>query len=118
MSDNFCRLPVVVLCKKEKIWNLFRMMTQGNNFDQTRNRMRGTHSIRKYPDTYLRRNRCSYYDVDARRSWKSNCCLLNTYIDYLVPYPDAKGKGFLCILLSSIRISFTDMIGNLQKAVL
>ena len=57
----------------------------------------GTHSIRKLPATYARRNRCTKDDVDARGRWKSNKRIVDTYIDCLIPFPDAKVASTLCI---------------------
>ena len=61
------------------------------------NRPIGTHSIRKLLATYARRNGCSKDDVDARGRWKSNKRIVDTYIDCLIPYPDAKVASTLCI---------------------
>ena len=63
-------------------------------FDQ---RPLGTHSIRKFPATYARRNGCFRDDVDIRGRWKSNKRQVDTYIDVELPYPDAKVAGVLAI---------------------
>ena len=49
-----------------------------------------THSIRKVPATYARRNGCSKDDVDGRGRWKSNKHIVDMYIDNLISFPNAK----------------------------
>ena len=57
----------------------------------------GTLSIRKLPATYARRNGYSKDNVDARERWKSNKRIVDTYIDCLIPFPDAKVVSTLYI---------------------
>ena len=57
----------------------------------------GTHSIRKFPSTYARRNGCSRDDVDVRGRWKRMKRMVDTYIDVELPYPDAKVAAVLAI---------------------
>ena len=57
----------------------------------------GTHSIRKLSATYARRNGCSKNDVDARGRWKSNERIVDTNIDCLIKFPDAKVASALYI---------------------
>ena len=57
----------------------------------------GIHSIRKLQATYARRNGCSKDDVDPRGQWKSNKRILDTNIDCVIPYSDAKVAATLSI---------------------
>ena len=57
----------------------------------------GTHSIRKFPSTYARRNGCTRDDVDYRGRWKRQKRMVDTYIDVDLPYPDAKVASVLAI---------------------
>ena len=57
----------------------------------------GTHSIRKFPSTYARRNGCTRDDVDYRGRWKRQKRMVDTYIDIDLPYPDAKVASVLAI---------------------
>ena len=70
---------------------------EGDSFSETSGGKLLTHSIRKLPATYIRRNGCSYDDVDARGKLKSNFCMVDTYIDNSIPYPDVKKAAVLCI---------------------
>ena len=57
----------------------------------------GTHSIRKFPSAYARRNGCSRDDVDVRGRWKRMKRMVDTYIDVELPYPDAKVAAVLAV---------------------
>ena len=57
----------------------------------------GTHSVRKFPSTYARRNGCNRDDVDVRGRWKRMKRTVDTYIDVELPYPDAKVASALCV---------------------
>ena len=57
----------------------------------------GTHSVRKFPATYARRNGCSKDDVDCRGRWKNNKRQVDTYIDVELPFADAKVAATLSI---------------------
>ena len=56
----------------------------------------GTHSLRKYPATYARRNGCSKDDVDGRGHWRK-ARVSDVYVDINLPFPDAKVASTLCI---------------------
>ena len=57
----------------------------------------GTHCLRKFPSTYARRYGCSKDDVDARGRWRKKR-QNDTYVDVLLPYPDAKVAALLYAL--------------------
>ena len=69
----------------------------------------GTLSIRKMTATHARRNGCSKDDVDARGRWKSNKRMVDTYIDCVIPYPDAKVAASLNI---GGTVKYTTKTGN------
>ena len=83
--------------KKERMRDLFTEITNQESFQLVLPGPIGTHSIRKMPATYARRNGCSKDDVDARGRWKSNKRMVDTYIDCVIPYPDAKVAATLSI---------------------
>ena len=76
--------------------NLIDIVTD-EDFPTTHPGLLGTHSIRKLPATYARRNGCGRDDVDVRGRWKRNKKQVDTYIDVALPYPDAKVAATLCI---------------------
>ena len=57
----------------------------------------GSHSNRKFASTHARRNGCSRDDVDLRGRWKGNKKIVDLYIDNVLPYPDGKVAGSLCV---------------------
>ena len=57
----------------------------------------GTHSTRKYAATHARRNGCSRDDINARGRWKRLMKQVDTYINTLLPFPDAKVAAALCV---------------------
>ena len=77
--------------------SLFTDITDEDSFQLVLPGPIGTHSIRKLPTTYARRNCCSKDDVDARGRRKSNKRMVNTYIDCVIPYLDAKVAAILSI---------------------
>ena len=90
--------PLLFSVPKRSIQDLLGEITSQEDFlIFNRNSPIGTHSIRKLPATYARRNGCSKDDVDARGRWKSNKRIVDTYIDCLIPFPDAKVASTLCI---------------------
>ena len=56
----------------------------------------GTHSNRKFPSTYARRNGCHKDDVDCRGRWRVRR-VSDAYVDTNLPYPDAKVAAALCV---------------------
>ena len=90
--------PLLFSISKRRIRALFEEITTQPDFplSQTLHPI-GTHFIRKLPATYARRNGCSKDDVDARGRWKSNNRIVDTYIDCLIPFPDAKVASILYI---------------------
>ena len=89
--------PTLFKIKKERISGLFRELSKDPSFPHITDGKIGTHSIRKLPATYARRNGCSRDDVDARGRWKTHRRMVDTYIDNCIPYPDAKVASILCI---------------------
>ena len=57
----------------------------------------GSHSIRKYAATQVRRSGCSKDDRDIRGRWKTKARVSDVYEDTELPYPDAKVAETLCI---------------------
>ena len=57
----------------------------------------GPNSIWKLSATYARRNGCSKDDVDATGRWKANKRMVDTYIDCVIPFLDAKVASTLSI---------------------
>ena len=82
---------------KEVVANRLKVIFNDSSFPKASDGPVGTHSIRKFPATYARRNGCSRDDVDARGRWKRNKRIVDTYIDVSLPYPDAKVAATLCI---------------------
>ena len=90
--------PYLFGTSKQRIRLLFERITQETNFLASESSAPiGTHSICKLPATYARQNGCTKDDVDARGRWKSNKRIVDTYIDCLIPFPDAKVASTLCI---------------------
>ena len=89
--------PSLFGVKKGKMASLFRQITSEPTFPQVIGGKIGTHSIRKLPATFARRNGCSRDDVDTRGRWKHNRRMVDTYIDHCIPYPDAKVASILCV---------------------
>src|SRR6056300_1577221 len=58
----------------------------------------GTHSQRKFPATYARRQGCTSEEIEVRGRWKrTNNRVVHRYIDVRQHYIDAKVAGKLCI---------------------
>ena len=57
----------------------------------------GTHSQRKYPSTYAKKNGCSKEDVDGRGRWRRKRSTVDVYIDVRLPFQDAKVAAALCV---------------------
>jgi hypothetical protein len=57
----------------------------------------GTHSLRKYSSTWMRRHGASRDDANARGRWASDKKQVNTYIDLVLPFVDAKCASILSI---------------------
>ena len=68
-----------------------------DDFPRVDDKPLGTHSIRKLPSTYARRNGCQRDDIDSRGRWKRQKHTSDEYIDVALPYPDAKVATVLCI---------------------
>jgi hypothetical protein len=82
---------------KTKAASTFRNVLAEEGFPLVNNQAIGTHSNRKFPSTYARRNGCSRDDVDARGRWKRDRRIVDSYIDVRLPYPDAKVASVLAI---------------------
>lgn len=89
--------PTLFSVQKTVISSVFCSLTSSLEFELEREGNLGTHSTRKLPATYARRNGCSRNDVDARGRWRSNQGMVDTYIDNTIPYPDAKVVAHLCV---------------------
>ena len=76
---------------------LFNEITSDENYSLLLPGPISTHSIRKLPAMSARRNGCSNDDVDARGRWKYNTRIVDTYIDDVILYPDAKVASTLSI---------------------
>ena len=94
--DEDRRIPMFGV-KKERMRLLFGEITSAENFEKVLPGPIGTHSIQKLLATYARRNGCSKDDVDARGRWKANKRMVDTYIDCVIPFPDAKVASTLSI---------------------
>ena len=67
------------------------------DFPRVNGKPLGTHSIRKLPATYARRNGCSKDDVNGRGRWKTAQKIVDRYIDVVLPYQDVLVAGVLCV---------------------
>ena len=56
----------------------------------------GSHSLRKFASTWLRRNGGTKDEKDTRGRWKKRR-VSDTYDDMELPYPDTKAAGMLCV---------------------
>ncbi len=56
----------------------------------------GSHSLRKFASTWLRRNGGTKDEKDTRGHWKKQR-VSDTYDDMELPYPDTKAAGMLCV---------------------
>ena len=78
--------------------NAFKKIVNGEDFTTAPlDGLLGSHSTRKFASTYARRNGCSRDDVDLRGRWKGDKRTVDLYIDDILPYPDAKVAGALCV---------------------
>jgi hypothetical protein len=57
----------------------------------------GTHSVRKYSSTWMRRHGAHRDDADKRGRWTGKRKQVDVYIDLAIPYADAKCASILCI---------------------
>ena len=89
--------PFLFGITKHRIRILFEEIMLQENFQLKSPNLIGTHSIRKLPATYARRNGCSKDDVAARGRWKSNKRIMDAYIECLIPFPDVEVASTLCI---------------------
>ena len=108
--------PLLFGMIKRRVRTLFEKITLQDIFHFTSPNPIGTHSIRKLPAIYPKRNGCSKDDVDAMERWNSNKRIVDTYIDNLIPFPDAV-VSTLCIggpVKYAMREEFSNLInGNL-----
>jgi hypothetical protein len=89
VSDNPERTKSLVYNTLKKVWDSPEFVPQAEG-------LLGTHSFRKYPCTYARRNGCSKDDVDTRGRWR-HLRVSDIYTEINLPYPDAKVAAILCI---------------------
>ncbi|KAI2499452.1 hypothetical protein MHU86_15036 [Fragilaria crotonensis] len=81
---------------KEFMYNVLRKLWDSDGFVPEAMGPLGTHSLRKFPATYARRNGCTKDDVDARGRWRRKR-VSDVYMDVNLPYPDAKVASILCV---------------------
>ena len=77
-------------CLKDDVWN-------SPNFVRRLIGLLGTHSLRKFPSSFARRNGCGEDDVNSRGRWRKRRGAVYRYIDISLPYPDAKVCAILCV---------------------
>jgi hypothetical protein len=82
---------------KNKAQSAFKEVVDNPVFARKATGALGTHSVRKAPATFARRNGCSRDDVDHRGRWKGDKRVVDRYIHCDLPYPDAKVAAALCI---------------------
>ena len=82
---------------KEHTYCGIRDIFESDSFVKSSGGNLGTHSLRKLPATFSRRNGCGKDDIDVRGRWKRGTRQIDTYIDPSLPYPDAKVASVLCI---------------------
>ena len=107
--------PLLFRIMKHRMRIVFEEIMPQKNFQLTSPNLIGTHSIRKLPATYARRNGCSKDDVDARGRWKPNKRIMDTYIDCLIPFSDAKIVSTICNggpLKYVVREEFSNLIND------
>ena len=82
---------------KDRASNILKNIFESEQFDRVLDGNLGSHSLWKLPATYARRNGASRDDIDTRGRWKKNTRQVDTYIDTLLPYPDARVASILSI---------------------
>ena len=100
---NFCddnSIPTGGQKSKETAHNMFNRVFRMAEFNGTTTGGTdnlGSHSIRKFAATHVRKSGCSKDDKDIRGRWKSKARVSDVYEDTELPYPDAKVAEKLCI---------------------
>jgi hypothetical protein len=97
ISDRVFTLANSVTGSKARAAHEFKKIVDSPAFVKAGLGPLGTHSLRKFPATFARRNGCSRDDVDHRGRWKSDKRIVDRYIHCDLPYPDAKVASALCI---------------------
>lgn len=82
---------------KNLMQKIYKEATTNPNFRALKPGLLGTHSNRKFPSTFARRNGCSKEDVDCRGRWRNKKTVVDRYIDVTLQYSDAKVAAALCI---------------------
>ena len=70
---------------KDQAYTAIREIFESDSFIKSSGGNLGTHSLRKLPATYARRNGCRRDDIDVRGRWKRNTRQVDTYIDPSLP---------------------------------
>jgi hypothetical protein len=96
-EDEARQSPLLFGINKNTASRRLMAVIQDESFPRTLPGLLGTHSLRKFPATYARRNGCGRDDLDVRGRWKNKKRQVDTYIGVLLPYPDAKVAATLCV---------------------
>lgn len=81
---------------KEWMSNTWREIWSRPDFIRRAEGPLGTHSNRKFPATFARRQGCEKDDIDSRGRWRK-VRIQDRYVSANLPYPDAKVAAALCI---------------------
>lgn len=81
---------------KEWMSSVWREIWNRDDFVRRANGPLGTHSNRKFPATYARRQGCDKDDIDSRGRWRKRR-VQDRYVSSNLPYPDAKVAAALCV---------------------
>jgi hypothetical protein len=81
---------------KNFTYNALKSVWDSPEFQRLAEGLLGTHSNRKYPYTYARRNGMPKDDVDTRGRWRIRRTS-SVYAHTLLPWPDAKVAATLCV---------------------
>ena len=79
-----------------KLSSIYKSYFDDEDFQRRGNGPLGSHSMRKLPATFARRNGCEKDDVNARGRWAIKK-VVDRYIELLLPYPDAKVAAILAV---------------------
>ena len=90
---------------KEKAYHVLKEVFSSDLFSQTALGKLCTHSIRKLPSTYARRNGCGRDNIDCRDRWKKAKRLVDTFVDIDLPYPDANEASSILSICGPIKYS-------------
>ncbi len=83
-------------CSHKTASNNLKQVYRSSFFTSTRPGKLGTHSIRKGPATFASRFGMPKDWINQRGRWRGKKEQVDTYIEVVQPYPDAKVAGVLC----------------------